>query len=134
MKNMLKKTLELTIRVLKTKEFWILFAGVVIGQSIAKTEIKVVEREVTKEVPSEQVVIKEVDSSDLKNWQELKKLDDEIFTIAGSGLGICAESMNAFLEMDAQRVINNTKKTDEMTETIETKAKQRNDILERLGY
>jgi len=134
MKNMLKKTLELTIRVLKTKEFWILFAGVVIGQSIAKTEIKVVEREVTKEVPSEQVVIKEVDSSDLKNWQELKKLDDEIFTIAGSGLGICADSMKSFLEMDAQRVINNTKKTDEMTETIETKAKQRNDILERLGY
>jgi len=105
------------------------FVGMSIGSSNAKTNI------VTKEVPVEKIVIKEIPATcDYSTWKSLKEIDDKGFGYAADGMNLCSEGFEAISEFDVKRIENITKEMTAVGVKIKNTGVERQLILKSLGY
>lgn len=100
-----------------------LLVGGIIGVS---TPIKSVEK------PVERVV--EVEKPVQPEWNQLKVLDEQMFSIMGEGFTVAAEGMEASTRLDVDGITASTAKLKALTEQLKAKGVERQQLLSKLGY
>ena len=72
--------------------------------------------------------------ADLTNWKDLKSEDDMIFTLAGSGFGVCSDSIQAASAGDSAKMDQDTKSFSSIIDKLDSLKNERQATLNKLGY
>lgn len=126
------------------KKFWMVVFGILLlgmliapkGNSVITKEVpieKIVTKEVVKEVPKE--VIKEVPAKyDDTNWRTLKYIDDQAINYAVEELGYCSAGFTAISNGDIETLESLAPKITAVTAKVDALTVQRQAVLGKLGY
>lgn len=95
--------------------------SMIIGFIAGSGNIKTVEKRV------------EVDKNG-KTWEQVKKIDDSMLSIAGDGFVTCSYIIDAVSTKNAAAIQSGTRKVNDMAKQVTELGGKRQGLLEQLGY